>query len=265
MSATPAAVGTGSHVFFEGDDRLEGTLDLPGPGPEGAVAAGAVVAHPHPLYGGTMAQPVVYRVAKACQKRGMAALRFNFRGVGGSAGRYSGHDEHRDVEAALAYLRGRLSAMGATPHTPPGESQGRAVAAVAEVSAGSGSPGGRPPALAVAGYSFGSVMAAMAAGGSAVAVDALVLVAFPVGWDELPPDLFTRLARFKGPVLAVCGEADDLGPPWEVERALSSLGLDCRIKVVRGAGHLFEGRQFEVADEVGDFLQTALRSRGGPV
>jgi len=73
-------------------------------------AGGVVIAHPHPLMGGTMAQPVVYRVARACRERGFASLRFNFRGVGQSRGRYSGSEEYRDVEAALAFLRGRVAA-----------------------------------------------------------------------------------------------------------------------------------------------------------
>ena len=77
----------------------------------GPVAGGVVVAHPHPLHGGTMAQPVVYRIARACREQRLATLRFNFRGVGGSAGTFSGTEEYRDVEAAAAFLRGRLAAL----------------------------------------------------------------------------------------------------------------------------------------------------------
>jgi hypothetical protein len=203
-----------------------------------------------------MAQPVVYRVAKACQERGLAALRFNFRGVGGSAGRYSGRDEYRDVEAALAFLRGRLAATG------EGTAGGGAAVAGAAASA---QPGGRRPVLAVAGYSFGSIMVAMAAGGKEVPVDALVLIAFVVGWEGSPADLLTRLGGFRGPVLAVCGELDDLAPPLEVERALRELKLDYRLRVVAGAGHLFEGKQREVGELVGDFLAGVLRVRRPPV
>ena len=61
---------------------------MPRPRGEGGSPAsgGVVIAHPHPLYGGTMAQPVVYRVARACRERGLASLRFNFRGVGTERG-----------------------------------------------------------------------------------------------------------------------------------------------------------------------------------
>ena len=125
------------HVYFYGDDRLEGILEKPGAaGPSddsiGDMLGGVVVAHPHPLYGSTMAQPLVYRIAQACRDHRMATLRFNFRGVGKSLGRYHGVDEYKDVETAATFLRGNL---------------------------GPGVP------LALAGYSFGSVMTAMAAGG----------------------------------------------------------------------------------------------------
>ena len=233
------------HVFFSGDERLEGILEWPAGAGENAapgggeggpqVAGGVVVAHPHPLYGGTMAQPVVYRVARACRERGFASLRFNFRGVGESEGRYSGSDEYRDVEAAGAFLRGRLAA-------------GEPVAG----------GGGRRPALALAGYSFGSVMAALAAGAGVVPVQALALIALVVGWKESPPGLLDGLARFRGPVLAVCGESDDLAPPEVVERALAGLRLDVRFAVVSGAGHLFEHKQREVGEQVAAFFADTL-------
>jgi alpha/beta superfamily hydrolase len=230
------------HVLFSGDDRLEGILEWPegadSPAEEADVgtalqaAAGVVVAHPHPLYGGTMAQPVVYRVAQASREQGFASLRFNFRGVGLSRGRYSGNDEYRDIEAAAAFLRGRL--------------------ATAEAG------GGRRPPLALAGYSFGSVMAAIAAGTGTVPIQALALIAFVVRWEELPAAALDSLGRFRGPVLAVCGESDDLASPASVERALAGLGLDFRLAVIAGAGHLFEHRQREVGEQVAGFFADAL-------
>jgi alpha/beta superfamily hydrolase len=238
------------HIFFSGDDRLEGILEWPEgaaagrlPGTTGAsasgssVAGGVVVAHPHPLYGGTMAQPVVYRMAQACRERGFVSLRFNFRGVGQSLGRYSGSDEYRDVEAAAAFLRGRLG-----DGTAPGELPGR-----------------RSP-LALAGYSFGSMMVALAAADGAVPVDALALVALVVRWEEWEPGTLDGLARFEGPVLAVCGEADDLAPPESVERTLARLGLDFRLVVVPGTGHFFEHRQREVGEKVAAFFTDTLRT-----
>src|SRR2546430_5851775 len=71
--------------------------EVEGPQP---VSAFAVVCHPHPLYGGAMDNKVVYTVARALEPLGAPALRFNFRGVGASAGRY---DEGRgEAGGALA-------------------------------------------------------------------------------------------------------------------------------------------------------------------
>ncbi len=230
-------------ILFSGDDRLEGILEWPDAAqPSGAaagigapaqphpVAGGVVIAHPHPLYGGTMAQPVVFRVARACRDEGFAALRFNFRGVGRSGGHYSGVDEHRDVEAALAYLRGRLPQP----------------------------PGGRRAPLGLAGYSFGSMMAALAAGSSTVPVDALALIAFVVDWEEAPPGVLDGLSAFKGPVLALCGETDDLAPPEVVDHALRRVGVDYRLTVLQGTGHFFEHRQKEVGEHVAAFFAETL-------
>jgi alpha/beta superfamily hydrolase len=241
------------HVFFSGDDRLEGILDWPAGTGDGAagphLAGGIVVAHPHPLYGGTMAHPVVHRVAQACREQAFGSLRFNFRGVGRSGGQYSGTEEYRDVEAALAFLRGRLAAGAAGA---PGASS-----AVAGAGASSPGPGRRLP-LGLAGYSFGSRMAALAAGTAAVAVDALALIALVVEWEGLSPGALDGLARFRGPVLALCGELDDLAPPDVVEKTLESLGIDFRLAVVTGTGHFFEHRQREVGELVAAFFAETL-------
>jgi alpha/beta superfamily hydrolase len=244
MSSLPGAGhgAAGGHVFFAGDDRLEGMLEWPegleeaGHSSSGAgvVAGGVVVAHPHSLKGGTMAQPVVYRIAQACRQQRLATLRFNFRGVGGSKGAFSGTDEYRDVEAAAAFLRGRLASLEGDP-----------------------AAGMCAPSLALAGYSFGSVMAAKAAAGP-VPVKALALVGFVVSWGDLPLDTLTKLAGFRGPVLAVCAENDDLGYPEEVERVLRELEVDFKLSVIDGADHFFEGRQREVGERVAAFLAEAL-------
>jgi hypothetical protein len=66
-----------------------------------------VITHPHPLYGGDMDNPVVLAVRRAFAGMGISTLRFNFRGTGGSAGRYGeGRGERQDVKAALAFLAG---------------------------------------------------------------------------------------------------------------------------------------------------------------
>src|SRR3712207_4695272 len=84
-----------------GDITLEGSLHLPeGKGPFPAV----VVCHPHPQYGGDMHNNVVMALVDGVTRRGVAALRFNFRGVGRSGGTYDGgNGEQGDVQAALAH------------------------------------------------------------------------------------------------------------------------------------------------------------------
>jgi hypothetical protein len=84
------------------DDRLEATLRIPDETPRGMV----VVAHPLPTHGGTMRNPLVAALARAVAGRGLYALRFNFRGVGASAGEWTGGvEEWRDIDAAVAQAR----------------------------------------------------------------------------------------------------------------------------------------------------------------
>lgn len=83
--------------------RLEAELWMPDGGD--APKAAAVVCHPHPLHGGTMRNNVVHRTARGLHDAGLAVLRFNFRGVGGSEGTHSGEgDEEDDLAAALTRL-----------------------------------------------------------------------------------------------------------------------------------------------------------------
>jgi uncharacterized protein len=210
------------QVLIPGAPRLEGLWDAPD---EGIPVGGLVVAHPHPLHGGTMLQPVVYHLSRDVVGRGYATLRFNFRGVGDSEGSYDGLDERRDVEAAVAYARERL---------------------------GPGVP------LALAGYSFGSMMSALAVG-DGLAVDALVLVAFVVDAEEVMPTFYAPLATYAGPLLAVLGERDEMAPPARVQEFLSGLGLHPQVVVVPGADHFFVGRHPELGAAVGDFLDEVLR------
>ena len=172
---------TEEPVFFAGDYGLEGRFGWPelpaalGPDePAGGIRGGVVVAHPYPPNGANMDLPLVYRIAKACRRRGFASLRFNFRSVGASLGSFSGSDEHRDVMAAFAFMRERLApADGTSDVVPP---------------------------VGLAGWSFGSVMAARAVA-DLPEVPALALVGFPVNWDQLPEDTLGRLAEYRGPVL----------------------------------------------------------------
>ena len=96
-------------IFLSGPaGRLEALLNVGAPGAPYA----ALVCHPHPLYGGTMHNKVVFKVAQALQVLGMPALRFNFRGVGHSTGTYDeGRGEMDDVRFALEFLSRRYPGL----------------------------------------------------------------------------------------------------------------------------------------------------------
>lgn len=261
-----------TDLFFAGDHTLEGVFEG---GRPGASRGGVVVAHPHPLYGGTMAQPVVYRVAQACRDKGLASLRFNFRGVGKSTGTYGGRDEYLDVQAALVYMQERLvegwPAEGRLTEGYPAERRAGRPSGPAPTLPRTGPPpvpDASPlptPAMVpigLAGYSFGSIMAALTSG-APVRVQALALIAFPVNWGDQIPEAFECLRAYRGPILAVCGEKDDLAPPEPLEKALSSMGLDFRMEVVLGEGHLFDESRAEVGRLVADFMAEELGLLGG--
>ena len=95
---------------------LEARLDLP----DGPPRAVAVCGHPHPLHGGTMHTKALYQAAKAMPRIGVAALRFNFRGVGRSAGEFdAGPGEKDDFRAAVTFARLRELARAAREGREP--------------------------------------------------------------------------------------------------------------------------------------------------
>jgi alpha/beta superfamily hydrolase len=168
-------------------------------GAGGSAAAGAVIAPPHPLYGGSMQSPVVNEIAYACQKAGIASLRFDWRGVGASAGERSGsaQDAADDYAAALAHLE----------ETVNGE-------------------------LLACGYSFGAA-AALRTGARHPRVARLLLVSPPPGL--LDPEALTR---FSGRMLMVTGEADAIAPAREVEK-LAEGARHARCVVIPECDHFF--------------------------
>ena len=130
-----------------GDLSLEGVLHLP----DAIPAPGVVVCHPHPLHGGDMDNNVVMSACESMVSRGVAALRFNFRGAGASEGTFDdGNGERDDVRAALKYLQ-----------------------SLPEID---------PKRLGLIGYSFGGMVAAEVASG---ALRGLALVSPPLAFGDL--------------------------------------------------------------------------------
>jgi alpha/beta superfamily hydrolase len=202
--------------------RLEALLKHPG-GPASAGPADAasteavagrpvaVVCHPHPLFGGTMHNKVVHAVAEALVRRGLPTLRFNFRGVGRSAGRHDhGRGEQDDLRAALALLEERFP--------------------------------GRP--VVAAGYSFGSFVAC-AAGCAHPRVAMLLGLAAPAG---LFP--FGFLRHCDKPLVFIQGENDPIAPLPLVLTLAAGVASGARVVPIPGADHAFRGRLEEVARAV---------------
>ena len=215
----------------EGASRLV-TLELAGPvGPleallqeceSGRPSCAALVCHPHPLYGGTMQNKVVQRVAATLHDLGGTTLRFNFRGAGRSAGRFAqGGGELEDARAALAWLRSRLSGTS----------------------------------LLVAGFSFGAWVAARLAAAEAD-VDRLVLVAPPVEQSS-----FAALHAATVPKLVLQGTSDDVCPLGTLEAEYAAWAEPKQLIRVDGATHFFDRQLGELAKALRQGLATLPRGR----
>jgi uncharacterized protein len=175
----------------------------------------SLVCHPHPLYGGTMHNKVVFRAAKAALLLGLPTLRFNFRGAGHSAGTFTGgHGERDDVRAALDHL---------AAHFP-----------------------GLPVCLM--GFSFGSWVG-LAVGASDARVSTLVGLGVPVNMSD-----FDFLQGVRKPKLIIQGTRDEFGPVTQVSEFYDLLAEPKQIHWVQGADHFFAGKLDEVQEALRLFL-----------
>ena len=192
-----------------------GRIDLKIDHPQGAPRAVAVVAHPHTQYGGTLqTRPVAY-VARGLTSIGVAAVRFNFRGAGTSAGTFDeGRGERDDFRAVVDYAAGRWPGL---------------------------------PIWAV-GLSFGSWVA-LTAGAADPRVTQLVAIAPPV--DRY--DYAAAIAAAK-PVFIIHGEADELISVKLVRRFYGQLPEPRELVVIEDADHMFDGKVSVLADAVADLL-----------
>lgn len=190
---------------------LEALLDLP----EGEPRAVAVFGHPHPLHGGTMHTKALYQAAKAMPRIGVAALRFNFRGVGRSAGVFdSGLGEKDDFRAAITFVAERF------PDTP----------------------------IWAAGMSFGSWVA-MTVGAEDPRISLLLGIAPPVDSYD-----FEALKTCTLPKFIVHGEEDELISIKDVRRFYSQIPEPKELITIEEANHLFEMKTTLVGDAVEGLL-----------
>jgi alpha/beta superfamily hydrolase len=184
-------------------------------------AMGVVIAAPHPLYGGSMDSPVVSEIAYAARKAGLASLRFNWRGVGASAGVISGEadDAEADYRAALRHLMATV-----------------------------------PGAVVAAGYSFGAAAAARVASREP-RVRRLILLAPPPHLLDID-----ALAAFAGDALLLAGAEDAIAPPAEVERIAAELPRATFVAVPR-ADHFFTAGLADITRITADWLAARERER----
>jgi alpha/beta superfamily hydrolase len=207
-------------------------LFLPGPAgrleaklwePEGAEPRAAIVfCHPHPLYGGTMDNKVVFRAARGLQEAGLAVLRFNFRGVRRSAGEHDGQGgEADDMGAALDWLHAKH---------PSAELWG-------------------------GGFSFGARIAAQRAM-TDTRIARVVLVALPV----LAFDV-SYIEKVAQPGFILMAENDEYGTLKELERRFPSTLARFETSEVPGVGHFFDDRTSEVEERVRAYAARALEAR----
>jgi hypothetical protein len=182
----------------------------------------AVVCHPHPLYGGTLHNKVVFHAAKGASQAGLPTLRFNFRGVGKSQGAYDGgKGEQDDVRAAIDYLSLRF------PATP----------------------------VCVIGFSFGAWVG-LNVGATDRRVAALVGLGIPVAAQYMG---FLRDVR--KPKLIVQGTEDLFGPKPQVEALFAEMPEPKRLHWVQGADHFFTARLSQLQEPVRRFLEEVATSQ----
>jgi uncharacterized protein len=215
-------------LFLQGPaGRLEALLNA---GAENATHA-AVVCHPHPLFGGTLHNKVVFHTMKALNSFGFPVLRFNFRGSGLSQGEHDqGNGEVDDVRAALDWLDAEF-------HLP----------------------------MVFAGFSFGAAVGLRTAcSDSRVKVlIGLGVPAVPVAESTEEPrtynlDFLRSCVKSK---LFVSGARDQFAPRAKLEALVASAAEPKKLVLIEGADHFFEGRLRELRETIEVWLKEAISHR----
>ncbi len=180
------------------------------------VRAAAVLCHPHPLYGGTMDNRVVYRAGKGALEAGLATLRFNFRGVGASTGFYDdGIGEQDDVISAIDWLERQY------PKLP----------------------------LALVGFSFGAWVGLQVATRDP-RIKAAVGLGLPLGSLN-----FDFLAEYLKPSLYIVGTRDEHCPKEKIDSFARRLPSSSTVSLIEGADHFFSDRLEQMQTMITDFFK----------
>ena len=178
---------------------------------------GVVITHPHPQYGGDMANPVVAAIAAAYQQQGFTTLRFNFRGTGQSDGHFAhGIGEQDDVKAAVSFLR----------------SEGVAL-------------------THLSGYSFGAWVNAMTVQGG-MTIEGMTMVAPPVAFIAFDDAVCLPMLS-----VVVAGSRDDVAPPHQIRTTMKQWNPTARLEIINGADHFFFGFLDQVTRSLVQELQQA--------
>jgi uncharacterized protein len=220
MNQNPTSSGSG--LLRNVDDlrgpagRIEALLNMGRPD----AGYAALVCHPHPLFGGTMHNKVVYHAMKAFQAYGLPVLRFNFRGAGLSEGTHdNGRGEVTDVRAALDWLEREFELP-----------------------------------LLFAGFSFGSSVGLRACCGDE-RVKGIAALGLPVkaGGREYH---YSFLAGCKQPKLFISGTEDEYGPPAGVEAVVAGAAPPATLVMVPGADHFFAGKLEQMQHALSVWIET---------
>ena len=191
-------------------DGPSGALEAIAEDPGTDAPSYAVLCHPHPLFGGTMDNKVVTTVARALRETGIPTLRFNFRGVGASAGAFDGGDgETNDADAVAAWGAARW----------PGRS------------------------LVIAGFSFGGYVALRLA---QLRTPRQLITIAPAAQGPQA----ASMAAPRCPWLVIQGDADDVVECAAVAQWVKSFDPPPRLLVLPGVGHFFHGRLQELRGAV---------------
>jgi uncharacterized protein len=217
MTAPPTSIRS---LFLDGPaGRLEALLNSGA----GNATHTAVVCHPHPLFGGTLHNKVVFNAMKVLNGFGFPVLRFNFRGTGLSEGVHDkGHGEEDDVRTALDWLDNEF-------HLP----------------------------LIFCGFSFGA-----AVGLRVACPDARVKAVIGLGTPVAPVDgrayEFSCFQSCPKPKLLVSGDRDQFGSSAQLEKLTASLPEPKKLVIIEGADHFFEGRLREMRETIESWIRGAL-------